>query len=107
MLTGVPPVQRRPETVPFPGPLRGRDQGELDRRAIDPAGRGGTARLQRGPRPPRLTTATGISCTWSAPTSAATAASGNRVYGTAARPAESASARNWASIVPASQYTCR
>ena len=102
------PFPRPAEPVAFPGPLGRRDERELHRSAVHRAG--GRRARQRGGRAaasPRATTATGNSCTRSAPVSAATSASGKRVYSPAARPAESASASNWASIVPASQYTCR
>ena len=63
-----------------------------------------------GPAGPRAggasssaTTATGNSCIRSEPVSAATSASGKRMYSRAGRPAEPASASNWASMVPASQ----
>ena len=51
--------------------------------------------------------ATGHSCRPSLPTSVATASSGKSGWSLAGMPAESATARSWASMVPASQYTCR
>ena len=56
---------------------------------------------------PSETTATGHSCTPSAPVSSATAPSGKRVYRCAGMPAELAAASSCDSAVPASQYTCR
>src|SRR5713101_4664478 len=67
----------------------------------------GPAASNAGAAAPRVSTAIGHSRTRSAPTSAAAFASGKRVCSPGRSPAESASARNWESIVPASQYTCR
>jgi len=83
--------------------MRGNSNGAA---SMSPAATGPAASITGEPSP-KATTATGHSCTPSAPTSAATDVSGYRLYNDAESPADSATARSWPSIVPASQYTCR
>jgi hypothetical protein len=79
------------------------DERELDSCRVDIAAEAEPVVSNEGVPSPGATKAAGHSCAPSAPTSAATAASGKRRCSRAVSPAESAAARSWASMVPASQ----